>query len=397
MKNRRRLLAWILTVAMTVPVVPVYAVESADNEAVVIEEVTATEEVESVEESQVETESVLEDEMLSETVVTVEDTSEVATTEEETTEIQTETTTEEETTEAKIEELDSSFKLDDKDKKLKAEMAGSMGQLDSAVPGIDYVANEVYLLTDSQTEAEAVAEAFGGTIKKFNCGVATVTLPDDISVAEAVAFGADEDTNMFAVMPNFYARLYDDYEDEYSEVLGTTIEETEENGDIDILEVFETEIEEEELELEGNVDAAYTDPYLHNGSDKYQYQHNSLGSVYAWKAGYTGKNIKVAVIDSGVKPITLDGKTELPVEYSKSCYSGSTSALDENDHGTHVAGIIAARLNGVAGAGIAPEALIYNIRVGDADGSITYADEYAGLREAIDKNVDVVNMSLGGI
>jgi intein/homing endonuclease len=62
---------------------------------------------------------------------------------------------------------------------------------------------------------------------------------------------------------------------------------------------------------------------------------------------------------------------------------------------THVAGIIAGSDNDFGVVGVAPKAKCYAIRVLDNSGSGSYDTIAAGLRKAIDLNVDIINMSLG--
>ena len=58
--------------------------------------------------------------------------------------------------------------------------------------------------------------------------------------------------------------------------------------------------------------------------------------------------------------------------------------MDNNGHGTHVAGTIAALLNNVGVRGVAPNASLYAVKILDADGSGWYSDIIAGLQWCTD-------------
>lgn len=109
--------------------------------------------------------------------------------------------------------------------------------------------------------------------------------------------------------------------------------------------------------------------------------------------------VNVAVIDTG---ITLD-HPDLNAVSGKSC-SGTGDATDGNGHGTHVAGIIAARNNGAGAVGVAPGTKLWAVRVLDANGSgltssvICGIDWVTSTRADADpaNDITVANLSLGG-
>ena len=76
--------------------------------------------------------------------------------------------------------------------------------------------------------------------------------------------------------------------------------------------------------------------------------------------------------------------------------SGDNNPNDENGHGTHVAGIIAADQNGIGTTGVAPDATIMPVRVLDSSGSGTAQAVAAGIRYAAQNGADIINLSLGG-
>jgi subtilisin family serine protease len=105
----------------------------------------------------------------------------------------------------------------------------------------------------------------------------------------------------------------------------------------------------------------------------------------------TGAGIKVAIIDTG---IDLD-HPDLNVVGNVNFVNEKKSGDDDNGHGTHVAGILAALDNDIGVAGIAPGAELYAVKVLDRGGSGWMSDVIAGIGWAADNGMDVANMSLG--
>ena len=103
----------------------------------------------------------------------------------------------------------------------------------------------------------------------------------------------------------------------------------------------------------------------------------------------------VAVLDTGVDPNHRD----LNVVGGVDCDGANTGDYsDEHGHGTHVAGIIAARDNDVDAVGVAPGARIWAVRVLDRNGDGMISSVICGL-DWVAANadlIDVVNMSLAG-
>ncbi len=107
----------------------------------------------------------------------------------------------------------------------------------------------------------------------------------------------------------------------------------------------------------------------------------------------TGSGVKVAVIDTGVRSSHTDLSGR--VLSGRDFVNPGTSADDENGHGTHVAGIIAANRNNRKGiAGMAPSTKILPVRVLDRNGSGTSSDVANGIIYAADNGAKVINLSL---
>lgn len=124
-----------------------------------------------------------------------------------------------------------------------------------------------------------------------------------------------------------------------------------------------------------------------------QYQNSMLQLEKAQQLA--GKNaVTVAVIDTGIDTGHPDLKGKLLPSYNTVNPMNPGSAAD---HGTHVAGIIAAnKNNGIGGYGVNPSAKILPIDVFDrALGATDYAIA-DGIMQAINKGAKVINMSLGG-
>ena len=112
--------------------------------------------------------------------------------------------------------------------------------------------------------------------------------------------------------------------------------------------------------------------------------------------GSTGAGIKVAIIDTGIDKdhpdltvaggqnfVTIRGTVD-PSKWD-----------DDNGHGTHVAGIVAALDNAIGVVGVAPGASLYAVKVLDKRGSGYLSAVINGIQWAITNGMQVINMSLG--
>lgn len=104
-----------------------------------------------------------------------------------------------------------------------------------------------------------------------------------------------------------------------------------------------------------------------------------------------GKNIKIAVLDTGIAT-----HQDLEVESGVSFVEGVSSYIDDNGHGTQVAGIIAAQNNDFGVVGVAPKSKIYAVKVMDHEGQGTYSQLLEGINWSIEKKINIISMSLGG-
>lgn len=142
-----------------------------------------------------------------------------------------------------------------------------------------------------------------------------------------------------------------------------------------------------------------------------------IGAPDVWDLGYTGKGIKVGVIDTGIDyahPVLKDAykggydfvdNDNDPYETTPLDWENDPSnppQVDDRgstywtDHGTHVAGTIGARDAGEYGVvGIAPEADIYAYRVLGPYGSGYSSWVLGGIDRSVQDGMDVINLSLG--
>jgi subtilisin len=109
---------------------------------------------------------------------------------------------------------------------------------------------------------------------------------------------------------------------------------------------------------------------------------------------YTGKQVKVGILDSGIDTEhrdlkVIDGFCSLAPD----CSTG-VPFDDNNGHGTHVAGIIAALANGTGLIGIAPNVDLYSIKVLDDLGAGTTSSIVQGIEWAINQKLDIINLSI---
>lgn len=162
----------------------------------------------------------------------------------------------------------------------------------------------------------------------------------------------------------------------------------------------------------GALDAVRRLPYVkkvHPNSPVRAFLDHSVAQVRAnavWSTfGMKGDGVVVGIIDSGVDYLhpALGGGIgpEFKVVGGYDFVNGDDDPMDDEGHGTHVAGIVAADGDGLQG--VAPNVRLYAFKVLDAGGNGTMADVIAAIERTVDPNsdgdpsdrLDVVNMSLG--
>ncbi|MCK4689900.1 MAG: S8 family serine peptidase, partial [Candidatus Marinimicrobia bacterium] len=114
-----------------------------------------------------------------------------------------------------------------------------------------------------------------------------------------------------------------------------------------------------------------------------------------------GDRIKIAIIDTGIDEDhpDLDDNIKGGINFvSKPSWRTPDPNKwdDDNGHGTHVAGIIAAEDNDSGVVGVAPGADLYALKVLDRTGSGYVSDVVMAIQWATENDIQVINMSLGG-
>ncbi|MEW2527353.1 S8 family serine peptidase [Streptomyces sp. NPDC047071] len=122
-----------------------------------------------------------------------------------------------------------------------------------------------------------------------------------------------------------------------------------------------------------------------------------IGAPTMWQAGYTGKGVKVAVLDTGVDQTHPDLKG---VEVIEKNFTAAPDAKDRMGHGTHVASTVAGSgaKSGGKYKGVAPGVRILDGKVISEEVGAGYdSDIIAGMQWAVDNGAKIVNMSLGSL
>jgi subtilisin len=112
----------------------------------------------------------------------------------------------------------------------------------------------------------------------------------------------------------------------------------------------------------------------------------------AWEAA-TGAGVKVGIIDTGVDLNHPDLKPNLRAGVN--LLRPGRPPQDDNGHGTHVAGILAAARNRRGVVGVAPGAELYVVKAFDSTGNGRLSSILEGLDWCAGRGVRVVNLSFG--
>ena len=169
-----------------------------------------------------------------------------------------------------------------------------------------------------------------------------------------------------------------------------------------------TPAQKKALEADPDVEGVYQDYVVTlgpvtaetNPSDvTVQNQYNS-GCFVQKSGGFnngSNKTTWIWILDTGIDLDHPDLNVQTNSTYAKSFISGQT-AEDGHGHGTHVAGIAAAKNNSIGMVGISAGARVVPVKVLSNTGSGSWSALIAGLNHVAKYDIagDVVNMSLGG-
>jgi len=152
------------------------------------------------------------------------------------------------------------------------------------------------------------------------------------------------------------------------------------------------------VSLDGTVEAVSYVPIMAGDSAPTGVRRIGAANAAGTMVKPTNRGAKVAVIDTGVDL----AHTDLNVRSGTNCINPGTKAQDDNGHGTHVAGTVAAKNNGSNVVGVSPGVRIFAVKVLNSGGSGSFAQVICGIDwvaangPGTRKNIRVANMSLGG-
>lgn len=131
---------------------------------------------------------------------------------------------------------------------------------------------------------------------------------------------------------------------------------------------------------------------------KYQWYIPYTQADKAWSLVNQKREVKVAVLDTGVDYTHPDLKNKVLVDEGYNFVSNNYNVMDYDGHGTHVSGIIAAEANnsiGLAGVTGNLDVKIMPIKVLNSEGEGDTISIVKGILYAVDNGADIINLSLG--
>lgn len=117
-----------------------------------------------------------------------------------------------------------------------------------------------------------------------------------------------------------------------------------------------------------------------------------IGAPDAWSVS-TGNQVRIGVIDTGVDFNHPDLRNSLA--RGVNLLNQMSLPFDDNGHGTHIAGTIAASGGSKSMMGVAPRSLIYPVKAFDHNGSAYVSDIILGIDWCVQNRMNIINMSFG--
>jgi subtilisin len=128
----------------------------------------------------------------------------------------------------------------------------------------------------------------------------------------------------------------------------------------------------------------------------YSWGHYMIGAVdvQTQNPNLEGDEVKVALLDTGVDPDHPDLKTRIIGGYNSLAKREPAKWKDDNGHGTHVAGTVAALLNNVGVIGVAPRVKIYVLKTLDQYGQGKTSD-FINALQRVPSDIRIIAASCG--
>ncbi len=255
-----------------------------------------------------------------------------------------------------------------------AKLDSTIAALSSMEPGVDYIDGRGFFLADTREEALETAAAYGALLKSYSHRIAVIEFPG--STIDALTYAASLDSVEKAVDPDYTARLF-------SEVYDESLSGAELSSSVSPNDYYANTTEMRELKLQSS---KYTVPVR-------QYFHDKIHTLTAQQTS-TGAGVKIAVIDTGCIPDHEDSSFDS--EHALKIDTMDSPVDNRVGHGVHTTGVIHEKKDNLLGGyGIAPDAEIYSIKITDTrEFSTSVIAE--GVAVALEKNVNVISLSLGG-
>lgn len=216
--------------------------------------------------------------------------------------------------------------------------------------------------------------AFGQSTKRF-----VVSFKENISDEQIKQLEIESKAKFVKILPEIGIAVAEKSEDTDSQEIENSIKAQSNVSDYEPVNLVKLE------KIQGS---KANDPEL-----KKQYHLDMINMNKAWSVTTGNNKVKIAIIDSGIDLNHPDLKSKIIT--GMNIVDPSKKPMDDNGHGTHVAGIAAAATdNRIGVAGIAPDCQLMPIKV-LKNGRGTDIDIAEGIIWAAKKGADVANLSIG--